>query len=461
MSASSVVVESGPAVSATTRTLLPRLGLLGVVFFGLAYMAPGIVSSTFGVVAQTSNGAAPTAYLLATGAMVLTAISYAVLARQFPSAGSAYTYAGHILGKTVGFFAGWVILLDYLFLPMVAWLITSIYLNAQFPGIPIWVWLLINIGATTAINLLGIALADRVNMVLTIVAMASVVAMAIVMMIFLGNSAGGGNAGGVGSALWNEHTSLVAISSAAAVAAYSFLGFDAISTLSEETKNPRRNIPLGIVVSVVIGGLIFVGVSFLMQLVQPGGTFDNPDTAGYTISILAGGETFTNVNNLISLIAGFGSGLAIQATSSRLLFVMGRDGVLPPRIFGRLSATFRVPWINILLIAAIGLIGSVLDIEWATSMINFGAFLAFAVVNLAFLVWLWRRRIPQRSAVLTALASLIPLAGIVVDLYLFSRLHPQAYIIGGSWLALGVLILAFTTRGFRRPVPALSDSLDA
>ncbi|WP_200330466.1 APC family permease [Leucobacter sp. L43] len=447
MSADTALQTAQPA------KLLPRLGLLGVVFFGLAYMSPSIVTSTFGVVSETSRGAAPTAYLVATAAMLLTAIAYAVLARAYPTAGSAYTYVGKTLGRVVGFFAGWVILLDYLFLPMVAWLIQSTYLHAQFPGIPLWVWLLVNVGATTVINLLGIALADRVNIVLTITAMASVAALVIVLLLFLGREAGGAPS----TAMWNDQTNIVAVSSAAAVAAYSFLGFDAISTLSEETKHPRRDIPRGIVLAVLIGGCIFVGVSFLMQLVHPGGVFENADTAGYTLSIFAGGAAFTNVNNLVSVIAGFGSGLAIQATSSRLLFVMGRDGVLPRAVFGRLSSAFRVPWINILLIGAIGMLGMLLDIGKATAYINFGAFLAFALVNIAFLVWIWRNAAPARPIAVTVLLSAIPVAGFAVDLYLFSKLHPEAYAIGGAWLLLGVVMLAVATRGFRRPVPVLSE----
>ncbi len=446
----SAVMET---TSAPAMKLLPRLGLLGVVFFGLAYMSPSIVTSTFGVVSETSRGAAPTAYLVATAAMLLTAVAYAVLAREYPTAGSAYTYVGRTLGRVVGFFAGWVILLDYLFLPMVAWLIQSTYLHAQFPGIPLWVWLLINVGATTTINLLGIALADRVNIVLTITAMASVAALVVVLLLFLGREGGGP----ASSAMWNEETNLVAVSSAAAVAAYSFLGFDAISTLSEETKQPRRDIPRGIVLAVLLGGCIFVGVSFLMQLVHPGGVFENADTAGYTLSIFAGGEAFTNVNNLVSVIAGFGSGLAIQATSSRLLYVMGRDGVLPRSVFGRLSSVFRVPWINILLIGLIGMLGMLLDIGKATAYINFGAFLAFALVNVAFLVWIWRSFRARSSMARAALLSLVPIAGFAVDLYLFSKLHPEAYAIGGGWLVLGLVMLGIATRGFRRPVPVLSE----
>ncbi|WP_369961254.1 APC family permease [Leifsonia sp. EB34] len=425
-----------------------------MIFFGLAYMAPGIVTSTFGVISSESGGVAPTAYLVATFAMGLTAISYAVLARNYPNSGSSYTYVGEILGRHLGFFAGWVILLDYLFLPMVAWLIQSIYLNAQFPGIPLWAWVLINIVPTTVINLLGISLADRVNTWLTIVAMGILVVTAAVIVGYL--ISGSAPAGvSVAHTFWNPGTSVLAVGTAAAVAAYSFLGFDAVSTLSEETRNARRNIPRGIILVVLIGGGIFVAMSFLMQLMHPGAHFHNTDTAGYTLTVTAGGLTFANITNLVGIIAAFASGLAIQATSSRLLYVIGRDGVLPRTVFGRLNA-FRVPWVNILIIAVIGLIGMLLDIGQATALINFGAFLAFTLVNLSCLVWAWKTR-ARRATGLSLLIGAVAALGILVDLFLFSQLQASAFLVGLAWLALGVIVLAIATRGFRRPVPRLEN----
>ena len=430
-------------------TLATRLGLAGVIFFGLAYMAPGIVQSTFGVVAEVSGGVAPMAYLAATAAMLLTALSYAALAKRFPSSGSSYTYASSMLGRAAGFLVGWAILLDYLFLPMVAWLIQSIYLNAQFPGVPIWAWLVLNIGLTTVINVLGIVLADRVNTALTVLALVGIAVFAIVMIGYLAARP----APDAGAALLNPNTSIAAIASAAAIAAYSFLGFDAISTLSEETKNPQRTIPRGILLTVAIGGGIFVAVSWLMQLVHPGGHFHNADIAGYTISVQAGGQFFADALNIVGIVGGFASGLAIQATSSRLLYVMGRDGVLPKRVFSRLSSKYRVPWINVLIVGAVGFIGLGLDIAQATSLINFGAFLAFTAVNVSFLVLIWRERM-TRSRAARALLSLVPIVGAVVDLALLSQLQPSAQIVGAIWLAIGIGWLAYLTRGFRRSMPS-------
>ena len=140
-----------------------RLSLSSIVLFGVAYMAPGVVVATFGVIAATSHGASPTAYLIATAAMLLTGLSYGKMARLMPASGSVYTYARKMLHPRIGFLAGWAILLDYFFLPMVAWLIQSIYLNAQFSAVPVWAWLVINIVATTGVNIAGVVLAPVLN----------------------------------------------------------------------------------------------------------------------------------------------------------------------------------------------------------------------------------------------------------------------------------------------------------
>jgi amino acid transporter len=434
-------------------TLLPRLGLWGLVFFGLAYMGPNVVVATFGIVSLGSGGAAPLAYLSATVAMTFTAISYAVLSREYPTSGSAYTYVGALLGRVTGFFAGWVILLDYLFLPMVLWLIVSTYMNAQYPSVPIWVWLVTVITATTAVNLLGLALAEKVNTFFLMVTLAAVAALVIVMVAHLGHHGGGD----MGRAMWPSHTPLGQLGSAAGIAAYSFLGFDAISTLAEETRDPRRNIPRGIILTVLAGGAIFFVVALLMQMVHPGSSFHDPDTAGYQIARMAGGQTFANVRNIFANVAAGAAAIAIQATSSRLLYVIGRDNVLPRSVFGRLSRTFRVPWVNIVLIGAIGLIATRLDIDTATSLINFGAFLAFILVNVSFGVWIWRRRDAPASVARRLAMTVIPVLGALVDLYLFVKLSHVAHVVGLIWLAIGIVVVCFATRGFRRPVPRIVD----
>ncbi|GAA5156085.1 APC family permease [Amycolatopsis dongchuanensis] len=428
--------------------LTARLTLPGVVVFGLCYMSPSIVVSTFGVIAVATHGSAPSGYLVATLAMLLTALSYGKMAKLFPVSGSVYTYARKMLDARVGFLAGWAILLDYFFLPMVAWLIQSVYLNAQFPAVPVWAWLVVNIVLTTGINVLGLVVADRVNRVLMGLTLLGL----LVLVGFCVHYLAGGSTGSAGTAFWNPASGITVISAGAAIAAYSFLGFDAVSTLSEETRNPRRTIPRAIVLTVLAGGVIFVGLSFVMQWVHPGAQFDDPSSAGYALSNLVGGKVFADIINVVTLVGGFASGLTIQASTSRLLYVMGRDGVLPRRFFGHLHSKLRTPVPNLLLIGAAALLALNLSIETATSFINFGAFLGFTLVNLCVIAYFVRqRRKGARPSVFTHV--LVPLAGAAVDVYLLTQLSPVARYLGLGWLALGVVYLAVLTRGFRKAPP--------
>ena len=435
----------------TAPRLVPTLGLASIVVFGLAYMSPSIVVSTFGVIAVTSNGAAPTAYLVATLAMALTALSYGKLARAYPASGSVYTYARKLLDSRIGFLAGWALLLDYFFLPMVAWFITALYLNVQFPVLPVWGWLVAVIGVSTLVNVFGLVLADRVNralLALTAVALAALVVVCL-------HEVSGTPAGNFAESMWSPATSVGAITAAAAIAAYSFLGFDAISTLSEEVRDAERNVPRGILLTVFIGGGIFFVIALLMQWVHPGASFDNADTAGYTIATDVAGQRFAEVFNILTLLGGLASCVAIQASTSRLMYVMGRDGVLPRKAFGYLHPRFRTPVFNILLIAAAGFFATKLSLATATSFINFGAFLAFTVVNICVIAAFLRFRREGRHVPVLGYVVL-PALGALVDAYLLSKLSSNAILLGSGWLVIGVVYLLVLTRGLRQAPPEFS-----
>ena len=116
------------------------LGLPSLVFFGLAYMVPLTVWTTYGVVTTTTEvNHLPAAYVVTTTAMLLTAYSYGRMAVAHPAAGSAYTYASHAFGRPLGFMVGWGLLLDYIFLPMINYLVIGLYLGDYFPSVPSWV----------------------------------------------------------------------------------------------------------------------------------------------------------------------------------------------------------------------------------------------------------------------------------------------------------------------------------
>jgi amino acid transporter len=252
-----------------------------------------------------------------------------------------------------------------------------------------------------------------------------------------------------------EGMQLPLIMSGAAIACYSFLGFDAVSTLTEETRDPRRTIPRAILLITLIGGLIFIASSYFVQLAHPSVEFQSADSAAYEIARNIGGDVFVSVF-LIGLIVGqFTSGLSAQASASRLLFAMGRDGVLPQSLFGRLSERFGTPVGSILLCGVVALLALRMDVTTSTSFINFGAFLAFTLVNLSVIFHFWlngERRGPRELVQFL----IFPLIGMLATLWLMVSLDHLAIILGLSWLALGVIYLGWLTGGFRRQPPELS-----
>jgi len=426
------------------------LSLGAVVLFGIAYMTPIIVLGTFGILAQSTAGMVPAAYLAALVAMFFTALSYGRMAAAFPVAGSAYSYVRKAISPKLGFIAGWAVLLDYLFLPMAIWLIGAAYLASAFPSIPQWIWVLAFIGITSAINVIGLKLANGINALLMLVQFLVLIAFVALCVHYVGGDAS--------TPLWsikpffNGDMQLPLIMSGAAIACYSFLGFDAVSTLTEETRDPRRTIPRAIMLITLIGGLIFVGVSYFVQIAHPSLQFASVDSAAYEIARNIGGDLFVSIF-LIGLIVGqFASGLSAQASGSRLLFAMGRDGVLPKSFFGTLHARFGTPVNSILLCAVVALLALKLDVTTSTSFINFGAFLAFSLVNLSviFHYWIGGEKKGLRELVLFLV---FPLIGLVADLWLMVSLDHLAVYLGLSWLAIGVVYLAVLTGGFRRQPP--------
>jgi len=443
----------------TTPHLVRTLGLRSLVLLGLAYMTPLIVLGIFGVVAETTAGASASAYLLALVAMLFTAASYGRMAAAYPVAGSAYTYVRRTIGARTGFMVGWAVLLDYLFLPMVIWLIGAAYLNAQFPSVSVAVWVLLFIALTTVLNIVGLKVADRTNFVLMVVQFLVVILFVVLSVASVLQDHGGSGLFSAGP-FTNSAASLSGVTSGAAIAAYSFLGFDAVTTFTEETIDPRRTVPRAVLLVALLGGVIFVVVSYTTQLVHPGGHFADSSSAAHDIAIKIGGSFFGAVFLTGLVVAQFTSGLAAQASASRLMYAMGRDGVLPRRVFGRLSSRFASPMAGILLAAAVGLLATFLDVATSTSFINFGAFVAFTCVNLSVIAYYVRNRSGARLSPVSFLV--LPALGAAVCVYLLFHLDRHAIILGLCWAALGLCMLGWLTRGFTRQPPEVAlDELDA
>lgn len=436
----------------TTGTRFTKtLGLWSVVMFGLAYMAPMIVLGTFGPLADASRGTAAMAYSLGALGITLTAISYGVMARVFPVAGSAYSYARHSLNSHLGFLVGWAMLLDYFFIPMVIWLIGASFLATALPGWPIWLWITVFVIVTSLINIIGIVFASRINFLLMVLQLAVLLAFIFLAGRYVVAAAGPGGLLSL-KPFFGEGVPITASVAGAALAAYAFLGFDAVSTLTEETIDAKRTMPKAVMIVALFGAVIFIVSAYLTQLAHPGFAFSDVDTAAFEIARMIGSDLFATIFLATLVMTQFTAGIAAQASVGRFLFAMGRDGVLPTGLFGKLHPRWKTPIANLLLVGLAGFIGISLDVTTSTSFINFGAFMAFTAVNLS-VISLYRRRHAELSGFGAWRGIILPASGALFDFVMLFNLDRNAQILGLIWLALGVFYLAFLTGGFRKPPP--------
>jgi amino acid transporter len=428
------------SVSDAPATLNRRLGGFSAGLFGLAYICPTSVISTFGILATGTGGAVASAYLIATTAILLTAISYARMAACYPQAGSAYAYVLRTVNPSAAFLVGWVLALDYFFVPMVICLFTAKAFEIVLPAVSYRVWVLVIACSTTFINLLGIKIANRVNLTIMVAQLAVIAVLIVLCCLFLGFA----NPATVGRTLapfLGMHTSFNMTIGGAAIAAYSFLGFDAVTTMSEETRAPTRNIPIATVFAAAASGAIFIVTSYLMARVHPNIDFKDVDNAGYEIVALVSGRGFFLIFVII-MIAFIASVMCAQAGSSRLLFAMGRDGALP-KAFAHLNLRLRTPDFNIALTGTVMLIGLLVDVDTAASCVNFGAFAAFASVNLCVIYdHLSVRRVLPGGAVKLLLAG----AGAAAAIWLLWSLQRTAVVVGLMWLTAGCAYLLARTQ---------------
>lgn len=425
------------------------LGVPSLVLFGLVYMVPLTVFTTYGIVTVESGGRVPLSYVVTLAAMIFTARSYARMAAAFPVAGSAYAYTQKTFGAPVGFLAGWSLLLDYLFLPMLNYMVIGLYLNAAVPAIPNWVIIVVTIVIVTVLNIVGIVSVARANMVIIAIQTVFIVVFFVMSFAAISGSgtvdvmapfAGDGTAGGMAPVL-----------AGAAILCLSFLGFDAVSTLSEEAKDARRDVPKAIMLATLICGVLFILLSYVSQLVFPSNAFADVDSGSLDVMTAAGGAFLSAFFTAAYVAGALGSALTSQASVARILYAMGRDGVLPRKVFGHVSVKFSTPTWAILVISVISLLAVVIDLGLLASVVSFGALVAFSAVNLTVI-----KHYFVDAGEKNVLSNLIlPFIGFALTVWLWTSLSGTALTLGLIWLAVGFVWLLVVTRGFQRPTPVL------
>lgn len=429
------------------------LGLWDLVFYGIVLIQPIAAVGLFGVAQELSHGQMVTTILIAMLAMMLTAVSYGRMASVYPSAGSAYTYVSRGLNVHLGFLAGWAMVLDYLVLPVVSTIYAALTLTRLVHGVPYWVWVIALTLLVTGLNLAGVRSAARSNMVL-LAGMCVIIAWYFFSTTHYLASHGGASALFSFQPIYNPSTfHLGAVMTATSFAALTYIGFDGVTTLAEDVKNPRRNVLVATVLVCAFTGVFSALQIYLAARVWPTyNNFPNVETAFLDVCGRAGGPWLFQAMAITLFVACVGSTLTAQLGAARLLYGMGRDGVLPRRAFGKLNA-HGTPVFNIVFIALITAAGSLgMNYEHSAELLNFGAFIAFMGVNLAVMRTFYGEK--RSGRVWQDLVA--PAGGFLFCLFIWISLPILAKTIGALWLIAGIVYLAILTRGFRRP-PAQLD----
>ncbi len=414
------------------------MSLADVVVYGLIFMCPMAPVSVFGFIYNLSGGQVAMVYIVAAVAMCFSAVSYAEMAKVFPVAGSVYSYVRFGAGEFLGFLSGWAILLDYLLLPALTFIFASAAMHLQVPAVPQWLWIPIFVLVATVTNLRGVSFSAWANLAFLYIQLAvlAIFAGSTVMLIWQGTVHVG-----LDPIIGTAGFSITKIFAAIPIAALSYIGFDAISTLNEEAKGGGQTVARATMIVLVAVAALFVLQVYLAALLVPAGTKftgDSLETAFYDVAIRAAGNWFKLVITVTSaVIAMLANAIVSQATTSRLIFSMARDRQLP-RFLAAVDTRRKIPVRAIGLVAllstAIGIL-AVNKADLVTSLVTFGSLTSYLLLHIA--VVRHFATAGGRRAMFKHWVS--PILGSVILAYALLNASVEAKALAGVWLAIGII----------------------
>ena len=420
-----------------------------LVVYGLLFMVIIAPHSIFGYVNLDSKGMAPLVYMVGFAAMMFTAFSYVQMSRRFPIAGSVYSYVQRGINPHVGFIAGWLILLDYIFIPSLLYVIVGEWCVALVPGLPMWIWIALFIVVNTLINVKGIESTARVDFVFFIVEIGIVLIIVIGGLKYILGDGGGAASLTMTPIYQSEHVNLAFIATACSIACLNFLGFDGISTLAEEADKPERSVGRAIIISLLVIGLVFFLQTYIVCLIEPDYTKYNPATALFDACAVAIGEWFRIVLLVVNILAvGIANTLNAQAACSRVLYSMGRDKLLPT-VLSRIHPKFKTPHIALILIGALSMICAMLfTVPELSRLVNFGAITSFIMLNIS-VIWFFFVKERRRGGSDIFKFLLFPVCGIFILCYVWTGFDWPTQVVGAVWLVIGLVIGFVKSKGYK------------
>lgn len=422
--------------------------------YGLVFMVPIAPWAIYGTVYDQAAGMVPLVYIVGLVAMIFTALAYAQMSKAFPVAGSVYAYVGRGVHPNLGFLAGWTILLDYLLVPTLLYVIAALSMKAVAPGVPGWVWIVLFLVINTTINYVGISFTAVVNRIFLAAELLFIAAFVVIAVLAISNGTGGARF--TTAPLFNAaEFSPALLATALSIAVLSFLGFDGIATLSEESRGGRSSAGKAMILGLVVVALLFITQTWLAGMLVPDTKAFGEEASGnafFDIVQGAAGRGWQLAFLVMNVLAvGIANAVAAQSATSRLLFSMARDRRLP-KFLAHVNPKNQVPGRAILLIGGLtlvlGLVFNELGLDVIASLVNFGALAAFMLLHVSVVSYYAVR---QRSRN-WLLHVVVPIIGFLVIGYVLLNAGTQAQVGGLCWLAVGVVVLVVQRLRGRRGI---------
>ncbi len=430
-----------------------------LVTFGLITMLPIAPTQVYAAASIASSGMAPLVYLVGVIAMIFTALSYSMMSKEFPIAGSAYSFVQRGMNPHVGFLTGWIIILDYLIIPGMLISFSNLWLSAVLPGVPNVVIILLFTCIITFVNARGISLTKWASYLFLTCQLGLILIFVICTIKYV--LIDGNGTGGLTIAPFYEpgKIDLPLIATAASIAVLGFIGFDSISTLSEETKNPTKTVGRSVVASLALIGMLFMVQSYMASLAHPEYGNLDPGMGYFDIMREVGGDALYYGFIVIGVISvGIANALTVQSAISRVIFSMSRDKLLPFAGFlSRIHPKYKTPANATIFVGAVSiLVALFLSLDFLARLVNFGAMSTYMLLNLAVITYFFFKK-KRRGFVNFIRYVVSPLIGFGVIAFIWSGFDRLTYIIGFTWLAIGIVFGAVKSKGYKEVPPALGD----
>ena len=249
------------------------------------------------------------------------------------------------------------------------------------------------------------------------------------------------------------------LATATSIAVLGFLGFDVISTLSEEVKNPVKTVGRATVSSLLIIGLLFIAQTYVAALAHPDYENLDPDMAMFDIAREIGGDWLYYTFIIVGVLAvGIANALAIQSAISRIIYSMSRDKLLPfSGVLGKIHPRYKTPFNATVFVGLVTLVvGVTVSIESIVQLLNFGALTSFLLLNITvFVYFLVKKRKRGMRAYLKY--GLLPALGFSIIAFVWSGFDSRTFMVGFVWMFIGIILGAIKSKGYKEVPPTLKD----